>query len=172
MTEFGDPTVLRIVTEDQLPQPSLGQVRIKVIATSVSFSDTLIRRGIYPSVKRKNLPLTPGYDLLGIVDDLGEDVSNVRIGQKVAQITVTGSYSEYICLDAKNLVIVPDGINDEQAISLVLTYTTAYQLLHRIAKIQLEQTILIHGVTGAVGKALTQLGFLKKLKMGSVSLTV
>ena len=102
---------------------------------------------------------------MGIVDDLGEDVSNVKIGQKVAQITVIGSYSEYICLDAKNLVIVPDSINDEQAISLVLTYTTTYQLLHRIAKIQLGQTILIHGVTGAVGKALTQLGFLKNLKI-------
>ncbi|MGC5743975.1 medium chain dehydrogenase/reductase family protein [Chryseobacterium sp. NFX27] len=171
ITEFGTPEVLQIVTRNNLPEPMPGQVRIKVLATSVNFTDTLIRRGIYPSVRKGNLPLTPGYDLVGTVDALGKDVENIKIGQKVAQLTVTGAYTEYICLDAKTLVSVPDGITDEQAISLVLTYVAAYQLLHRLAKVQFGQTIFIHAVGGAVGQALVQLGLLMNLKMyGTASL--
>ncbi|WP_426483200.1 medium chain dehydrogenase/reductase family protein [Chryseobacterium sp. R2ACT005] len=171
ITEFGGPEVLQIVTCNNLPEPMSGQVRIKVLAASVTFTDTLIRRGIYPSVRKGNLPLTPGYDLVGIVDALGEGVENIGIGQRIAQLTVTGAYTEYICLDAETLVPVPDGIRDEQAISLVLTYVAAYQLLHRVAKVQFGQTVFIHAVGGAVGKALVQLGMIMNLKMyGTASL--
>ncbi len=165
ISEFGGREVLKQVEEESLPEPAQGQVRIKVLATSASFTDTLIRRGIYPSVTRKDLPLSPGYDLVGVVDQVGEGVTNVKAGQKVAELTVTGAYSEYLCRNAETLVPVPDQVDNGEAVSLILTYVTAYQMLHRVAKVQKGQTVLIHAAAGAVGKAIPQLGKLLNLKM-------
>lgn len=165
VSEFGGLEVLKLVTEKSLPEPEKGQVRIKVLATSVSFTDTLIRRGIYPSVTKKDLPFSPGYDLIGLVDKLGEGVTHLKVGQKVAELTVTGAYSEYICLNAQTLVPVPNEVSDADAVSLILTYVTAYQMLHRVAKVKKGQTILVHAVSGAVGTAILQLGKLMNLKI-------
>ena len=104
--EFGGPEVLGLETEESLPEPKHGEVRIKVQATSINFTDTLIRRGIYPDVKEKP-PITPGYDMVGIVDKLGAGVTDLTEGQKIAELTVIGAYSEYIVLPAKQLVPVP-----------------------------------------------------------------
>lgn len=164
ITKFGGPEVLKVITESALPEPEKGQVRIKVLCTSAAFTDTLIRRGNYLGVKKKP-PFSPGYDLVGIVDKVGEGVKHLQKGQKVAELTVIGSYTEYICLDAKTLVPVPDGLNDAESVSLILSYLTAYQMLHRSAKIQQGQTILIHACAGAVGTAMLQLGKLLNLKI-------
>lgn len=164
ISEFGGPEVLKKVTEEALPIPKKGQVRIKVTRTSACFTDTLIRRGIYPSVRKKP-PFSPGYDVIGIVDALGEGVENVVVGQKVADLTVIGSYTEYMCLDADSVVPVPDNLDDSEVVSLILTYLTAYQMLHRIAKVKEGQTILIHACSGTVGTALAELGNLLNLKM-------
>lgn len=165
VSEFGGLEVLKLVTEKSLPEPKKGQVRIKVLATSVAFTDTLIRRGIYPSVTKKDLPFSPGYDLIGLVDKLGEGVTHLKAGQKVAELTVIGAYSEYVCLNARTLVPVPNEVNDADAVSLILTYVTAYQMLHRVAKVQKGQTILVHTAAGAVGTAFLQLGKLLNLKI-------
>ncbi len=106
ISSFGGPEVLQKVTEPSVPIPNKGEVRIKVLTTSASYTDTLIRRGIYPAVRNKP-PFSPGYDLVGVVDALGEGVQSLSVGQKVAGLTVIGSYTEYICLDAKDLVSVP-----------------------------------------------------------------
>ena len=164
ITKFGGPEVLKVITESELPEPEKGQVRIKVICTSAAFTDTLIRRGIYLGIKNKP-PFSPGYDLIGIVDKLGEGVTHLKVGQKVAELTVIGSYSEYICLDANTLVPVPDGLNDAESVSLILTYLTAFQMLYRSAKIKNGQTILVHACSGAVGLAMLQLGKLLNLKI-------
>jgi NADPH:quinone reductase-like Zn-dependent oxidoreductase len=155
--EFGGPEVLRVVEESTLPEPAFGEVRIKVLATSAAFTDTMIRKGRYPEVKEKP-PFSPGYDLIGLVDKLGEGVTKFKIGQKVADLTVIGAYTEYICLPESRLTLVPDELDPVEAVSLILTYVTAYQMLHRYAKIQSKQRILIHGAAGAVGTALLQLG--------------
>ena len=164
ITKFGGPEVLKEISEVELPEPTKNQVRIKALYTSACFTDTLIRSGNYLGIKNKP-PFSPGYDLIGIVDKVGENVTHLKIGQKIAELTVIGAYSEYICLDAKTLVPVPDGLNDVESVSLILTYVTAYQMLHRSAKIQHGQTILIHACSGAVGMALLQLGKLLNLKM-------
>lgn len=164
ITEFGGNEVLKEISEPELPEPTKGQVRIKVLCTSAAFTDTLIRRGNYLGVKSKP-PFTPGYDLLGIVDKVGEGVVHLKKGQKVAELTVIGSYTEYLCLEAKSLVPVPDGLNDAESVSLILSYLTAYQMLYRSAKIKPGQSILIHACSGAVGIAMLQLGKLLKLKM-------
>ena len=164
ISKFGEAEVLQKITENKLPKPQKGQVRIKVLTTSVSFTDTLIRRGIYPNVKEKP-PFSPGYDLVGIVDELGEGVNNLTIGQKVADLTIIGAYSEYICLNSNSVVPVPENLDDAETVSLILSYLTAYQMLHRSAKVKNGQTILIHGASGAVGTAMIQLGKLMDLKM-------
>lgn len=164
ITEFGGPTVLKIVEEAALPEPLPGEVRVRVLATSAAFTDTMIRKGLYPDVKEKP-PFSPGYDMVGVVDELGEGVTKVKVGQRVADLTVIGAYSEYICLPESRLVPVPDELDPAEAVSLVLSYVTAYQMLHRAAKIQQGQRILVHGAGGAVGTAMLQLGALFDLEM-------
>lgn len=165
ITEFGDIDVLKYVTENELPKPKTGQVCVKVLATSAAYTDTLIRRGIYPDVPKKMLPLSPGYDMVGVVDKLGNGVNNLKVGQKVAELTVIGAYSEYMILAAEKLTLVPEDVNNAEAVSLILTYVTAYQMLHQVAKVNNGDTILIHGAGGAVGTAFLQLGKLMDLKM-------
>lgn len=162
ITRHGNSEVLKII-EDELPEPKIGEVRIKIIATSVAFTDILIREGLYPGMPP--VPFTPGYDIVGIVDKLGAEVSNINLGQLVIAMTIIGGYAEYIFLPIKELISVPSGIDAIEAVALVLSYVTAYQMLHRVAKIKEGQRILIHGAGGAVGMALLQLGKLANLKM-------
>ncbi|MBC8490722.1 MAG: zinc-binding dehydrogenase [Bacteroidetes bacterium] len=164
ITNFGEPEVMQLIEEKTLPEPKQGEVRIKVLKTSANFTDVMIRKGKYPDVKDKP-PFTPGYDMVGVVDKLGEGSTEFQVGDKVADMTVIGAYAEYICLSEKKLTRVPDNIDSSEAVTLILSYMTAYQMLHRIAKISEGKTILIHGAAGAVGIAMLQLGKLLNLKM-------
>ena len=164
ITRFGGPEVLQIVDEPELPEPGPGEVRVKVLATSASFTDVMIRSGKYPDVKEKP-PFSPGCDMVGVVDKLGEGVTRFQTGQQVADLTVIGSYSEYLCLSESRLTPVPDGLDPAEAVSLLLSYVTAYQMLHRVAKVERGQRILVHGAGGAVGTALVQLGKLLDLEI-------
>ncbi|NPV90174.1 MAG: zinc-binding dehydrogenase [Firmicutes bacterium] len=164
ITGFGGPEVLQVVEETALPEPEPGEVRIKVLAAGAAFTDVMIRKGMYPDVKEKP-PFSPGYDLVGVVDKLGEGMTRFKVGQRVADLTVIGAYSEYLCLPADRLVPVPDGLDASEAVSVILAYVTAYQMLHRIAKVKARQRILIHGAGGAVGTAMLQLGRLLDLEM-------
>jgi NADPH:quinone reductase-like Zn-dependent oxidoreductase len=164
VTEFGGPEVLKVVEEAALPEPGPGEVRVKVLVTSACFTDTMIRKGKYIDLKEKP-PFSPGYDVVGVVDSLGAGVTNLKVGQMVADLTVSGGYSQYICRPESSLVPVPDGLDPAEAVSLVLSYVTAYQMLHRSAKVGRGQSILVHGAGGAVGTAMLQLGKLLDLEM-------
>ena len=164
ITQFGDPDVLELVTESTLPEPERDEVRVRILATSAAFTDTLIRKGIYPGVRKKP-PFSPGYDLVGKVDKTGSKVKDLETGQLVAAMPVIGAYSEYLCVPAKKLVPVPADTDPVTAVSMVLSYLTAYQMLHHKAKIKEGQTILVHGAGGAVGSAVLQLGKLMGLTM-------
>ncbi len=162
ITHHGGPGVLQIVV-DECPEPQVGEVRIRVLATGVAFTDVLVREGLYPGLPK--VPFTPGYEIVGIVDQLGPEVEDLKTGQRVVALTVVGGYSEFICVPAAECVLVPDGVDSAEAVSLVLQYVTAYQLLHRIAKVQAGNRILIHGAAGGVGTALLELGHLIDLQM-------
>lgn len=164
ITEFGGPEVLQIIDEDSLPEPGAGEVRVKVQATSACFTDTMVRKGIYYGLKKKP-PFPPGYDLVGVVDRMGEGVTGFEIGQSVADLTVWGAYTEYICRPADSLIPVPNGLDPGEVVSLVLSYVTAYQMLHRSAAVENGQSVLVHSAGGAVGTALLQLGRLADLEM-------
>jgi len=164
ISKYGPPEVLQVIEEQSLPEPRSEEVRVKVLVTSAAFTDTLLRKGMYPEVRKKP-PLTPGYDMVGIVDRCGEGVTSLKTGQRVAAMTVYGAYTEYMCLPQESLTPVPEGLDSAEVVSLILTYMTAYQMLHRSAKVHSGQTLLVHGAGGAVGTALLQLGKLLDLKM-------
>ena len=161
ITHFGGPEVLAL-EDAPVPQPAAGEARLKVLATTASFTDTMIRSGNYPAVREKP-PFSPGYDLVGKVDALGPGVTDLKIGQRVADLTVFGANQQVVCRPADGLVPVPDALGDAEAVSLILSYMTAYQMLKRVAKVKAGQRILVHAAGGAVGMALCQLGQLMEL---------
>jgi NADPH:quinone reductase-like Zn-dependent oxidoreductase len=163
--KFGGPENL-LLAEDELLEPRANEVRVKVLAAGVSFADTLMRQGIHPeSWNLGRPPFTPGWDVVGVIDKLGDQVSTWQTGQMVAALPIVGGYSEHILVSSDELVPVPTGLDHAEAVSLVLNYTTAYQMLHRCAHIQLGETILINGgAAGGVGTSLLQLGKLANLK--------
>jgi NADPH2:quinone reductase len=167
VTHYGGPDALQVV-EDECPEPKRGEVRVRVLAAGVALPDLMMREGIHPETPP--LPFTPGWDLVGVVDRLGNRVSGIEAGQIVAALPISGAYAEFVCLPQRELVPVPSGLDAAEAVSLVLNYITAYQMLHRSAKVRPGQRVLIHGAAGGVGTALLQLGRLAGLEMyGSCS---
>jgi NADPH:quinone reductase-like Zn-dependent oxidoreductase len=156
----GGPEVLHVV-EDELAAPGTGQARVKILAADVSFSDVNLRRGRYPGAPRP--PFTPGYAMVGVVDQLGPEAADLAVGQAVAALTFTGSYSQYLSLPAQDLVPVPAAVDPAEAVCLVLNYVAAYQMLHRIAHVARGERILVHGAAGGVGTAFLELGSLAGL---------
>jgi len=162
VTHYGGPDALQMI-EEECPEPKHGEVRVRVLAAGVSLPDLMMREGIHPETPP--LPFTPGWDLIGIVDRLGNDVSGIEPGQIVAALPIRGAYAEFVCLPRRELVPVPSGLDPLEAVSLILNYVTAYQMLHRSAKVRVGQRVLIHGAAGGVGTALLQLGHLIGLEM-------
>ncbi len=163
ITRTGAPEVLRI-TEDDLPEPGPGQCRVKVLAAGVSYADIMMRKGMYP-LPMPPTPFSPGSDMVGIVDELGEGSSAFKVGQTVAALTRIGGYAEYICLPEAELFAVPEGLDAAEAVCLPGNYVAAYQMLHRFAQVRTGERVLIHGAAGGVGTALVQLGALAELVM-------
>ncbi len=162
VTHYGGPDALRVV-EEECPEPEDGEVRVRVLAAGVALPDILAREGIHPETPP--VPFTPGWDLVGVVDRLGDGVSGIEPGQIIAAMPIHGAYAEFVCLPQHELVPVPSGLDEAEVVSLVLNYITAYQMLHRSAKVRPGQLALIHGAAGGVGSALLQLGRLVGLEM-------
>jgi NADPH2:quinone reductase len=168
VTHYGGPDALRVV-EEECPEPKDGEVRVRVLAAGVSLPDVMAREGVHPETPP--VPFTPGWDLVGVVDRLGGGISGIESGQTVAALPIHGAYAEFVCLPQRELVPVPPGLDPAEAVSLVLNYITAYQMLHRSARLRPGQRVLIHGAAGGVGTALLQLGRLAGLEMyGTCSL--
>jgi len=162
VTHYGGPDALQVV-EEECPEPKADEARVRVLAAGVSLPDLMMREGIHPETPR--VPFTPGWDLVGVVERLDASVSGVEPGQMVAALPISGAYAEFVCLPQRELVPVPPGLDAAEAVSLVLNYVTAYQMLHRTAKVRPGQHALIHGAAGGVGSALLQLGRLAGLEM-------
>jgi NADPH2:quinone reductase len=162
VTHYGGPDVVEVL-EEECPEPKAGEVRVRVLAAGVSLPDVMAREGVHPETPLP--PFTPGWDLVGVVDRLGDGVTGIDPGQRVAAMPIHGAYAEYVCLPQSELVPVPDGVDPAEAVSLVLNYVTAYQMLHRLARVRRDQRVLIHGAAGGVGTALLQLGRVVGLTM-------
>src|SRR5262245_710734 len=145
---------LELVEED-LPNPRPGEVRVRILAAGVSLPDIMMREGIHPEARRP--PFTPGWDVVGVVDAVGEGVGAVPLGATVAAMPIVGGYAESICLPETELVRVPPRLDSAEAVCLLLNYVTAYQMLHRSAQARPGETALVHGAAGGVGTAMLQL---------------
>lgn len=164
LTRFGDADCLKVV-DIPLPEPGAGEVRVRVLASSLNYTDVLIRKHLYPQTATRHVPFVMGYDVVGEIDRLGEGVVGFRVGNRVADMTVTGSNADYRILRSDDLTLVPPEVDPAEAATLILSWTTAYQMLHRSARVQRGQRILIHGAAGAVGQAQIQLGKLAGFEM-------
>jgi NADPH2:quinone reductase len=160
--QYGGPEVITVIEED-VPTPNAGEVLVKVLAAGVSLPDVLAREGVHPETPR--VPYTPGWDLVGTVDRLGEGVTGFEPGQNVAAMPIHGCYAQYVCVSQRKLVPVPVGLDAAEAVAVVLNYITAYQMLHRSAKARPGQRMLIHGASGGVGSAMLQLAKLAGIEM-------
>jgi NADPH:quinone reductase-like Zn-dependent oxidoreductase len=153
------------VIDAPMPTAGRGEVRIRVLASSVNYTEVLIRRHLYPQTARLRPPFVLGYDVVGEIDQLGDGVRGFQVGDRVADMTVVGSNADYRTLEAHRVVRVPAGLDAAEAATLILSWTTAYQLLHRSARVQRDQRALVHGAGGAVGQALLVLGGLAGLQV-------
>lgn len=162
VTHYGGPEVITIIEED-IPIPTAGELRVKVLAAGVSLPDVLAREGVHPETPP--VPYTPGWDLVGSVDQLGPSVMDLQLGETVAAMPIHGCYAQYVCVRQGEVVPVPKGLDAAEAVAVVLNYSTAYQMLHRSAKAQRGQRMLIHGASGGVGSAMLQLAKLAGVEM-------
>jgi len=156
IARFGGPEVLQLTSESVIPEPSPGEVRIKVLAAGTGFTDTMIRRGRYPDFKAPR-PFTPGYEIVGVVEKVGSGVTAPLEGQMVADLCVVGGYAQYAIRPARFLVPVPDGIDPAEAVCIPLAYLTAYQMLTRYRNLPRDALVLVIGGSGTVGTALLDL---------------
>jgi NADPH2:quinone reductase len=152
VSNTGGPEVLELV-ELPVPKPPAGKVLVKIHAAGVNFIDTYLREGRYPVA----LPFVPGQEAAGTVVALGEGVSGFAAGDRVAWNGTHGTYAEFACAPAADLLKIPDGMGFEQAAAVLLQGLTAHYLSHDTHAIQAGEMVLIHAGAGGVGLLLTQM---------------
>ncbi len=170
-TRTGPLEVLQVVENELLP-PGKGKVRIKVLAAAVSRPDVTVRAGqsLYSGTPLgQKVPFVPGYAIVGDVDACGEGVTQAAVGDRVGVLTVVGGYSEVVYWRSDRLIPMPTTVDPAEAVTLVLNYLVAYQALHRAAKVQAGEKVLIIGASGGIGTALLQLGRLAGLTMYGIA---
>jgi len=155
MPHEGGAEVLAVGRRAPLRGPEAGEVIVRVEAAGVSFAEVQMLKGRY--FNQPEFPFVPGYDLVGIVEEVGEGVDGGLIGQRVAALTETGAWADRVVVDANNLAPVPAGLDPAEAVAVVTNGVTAWQMLHRAARVRAGQTVLVHGASGGVGTLLVQL---------------
>ncbi|XP_070774783.1 quinone oxidoreductase isoform X1 [Enoplosus armatus] len=164
VSEFGAPSVLRLSSDVAVPQPGLRQVLIRVHACGVNPVETYIRAGTY--ARKPALPYTPGMDVAGVVDTVGEGVTAVKAGDRVfTTATESGGYAEYTVAADDCVHKLPDALDFAQGAAIGIPYFTAYRALVHKAHAKAGETVLIHGASGGVGVAACQLSRALGLKV-------
>ncbi|MFI1384290.1 medium chain dehydrogenase/reductase family protein [Embleya sp. NPDC020886] len=137
------------------PEPAAGEVLVAVEASGISFAEQQMRRGKY--YDQPAFPFVPGYDLVGTVVRVGPGGDAALVGRRFAALTKVGGWASLVALPVAALVEVPEGIDPAEAETVVVNGITAWQMLHRIARVRRGQTVLVHGANGGVGSTLVQL---------------
>ena len=160
---FGGPDALKVI-EDRVPRPGPGEVRVRVLAAGVSFTDAQLRAGTYlPGAPKP--PFTPGYELVGVVEALAPDCARLRVGDRIGALTVWGADAERVCVPESGAVDVPEDLDPAEVLSLLFPYMTAYQVIHRTAQAKRGETVLVHGAAGRVGVAALELAAVAGLRV-------
>ncbi len=137
------------------PTPGNGEVRIKVAYAGINFADLLMRMGFYQP--RPPFPFTPGYEVSGVIDELGEGVSEFEVGQRVVAAMRNGGQASFVVSSLERVIPLPDDISLQAAASTPVTYMTAHHMLHHLGHLRPEDKVLVHGGAGGVGTAALQL---------------
>jgi NADPH:quinone reductase-like Zn-dependent oxidoreductase len=153
---FGHSDVLQL---NQMDQPTIqeNEVLVKIAATTINPLEMKIREGYLQQVMPITFPYTPGSDVSGIVEAVGNKVSRIKIGDKVYATNYGGTYAEYISLNEDQAAIIPSNITLNEAAALAIPLTTAYTLLVEAGQLQEGQKVLIHGASGGVGSIMVQM---------------
>ncbi|MDR7277348.1 medium chain dehydrogenase/reductase family protein [Catenuloplanes atrovinosus] len=138
-----------------MPEPAAGHALLRMDATGVSFAEQQMRRGKY--YDQPAFPFVPGYDVVGTVVAVGEGVDPAMVGRRYAAITKTGAWASHLRVHAGDLVAIPNGVDPAAAETVVVNGVTAWQMLHRVAKVRRGGTIVVLGANGGVGSTLAQL---------------
>jgi NADPH:quinone reductase len=154
ITRPGGPEVLQLV-EFPIADPGPGELRVAVNAAGVGATDLTMLAGDYMFAPK--IPFVGGYEIAGVVEAIGADVTGFKVGQRVAALTVHGGFAERLVRGAEHFVPIPDEVGDVEAVAAILNYVTAWQMIHRVADVRSGQTALVTGAAGGVGTALLQL---------------
>lgn len=154
LTKAGSPNSIAI-QEMEMPQPKEGEIRIKVAFAGINFADLLMRLGLYKP--RPDYPFTPGYEMSGIVDAIGQGVEGFSLGQRVVAAMPNGGQASHTIVASKRALILPEEVTLETAASIPVTYLTAHHMLHYLGHLKKGDSVLIHGGAGGVGTAALQL---------------
>jgi NADPH:quinone reductase-like Zn-dependent oxidoreductase len=154
VTKPGGPGALTCI-ELPVEEPRAGQLRVRVRAAGVGATDLMVMAGTYRYAPK--LPLAPGYEIAGVIDAIGPGVTGFALGQRVAALTVYGGFAEMVVREAEHFLPIPDGVSDVQAAAAILNYVTAWQMIHRVARVSSGQTVLVTGAAGGVGTAALQI---------------
>jgi NADPH:quinone reductase-like Zn-dependent oxidoreductase len=154
ITKFGGPEVLA-VREAPDPRPTAGEVRLRVHAAGLNFAEVMARQGLYPDAPKP--PCVVGYEVSGVVDELGADVDGPAVGTRVVALVRFGGHADSVCVPVRQVLAIPDEMTFEAAAALPVNYLTAYHMLFRVAYLRPGMRVLVHMAAGGVGIAVLQL---------------
>ncbi len=143
------------VVELPVEAPGPGQLRVRVRAAGVGSTDLIMLTRNYPYAPK--IPFVLGYEVAGVVEAIGAGVTGFELGERVAALTVYGAFAELLVREAEHFLPIPDAVSDRDAAAVILNYVTAWQMIHRVAKVQANRTALVTGAAGGVGTAALQL---------------
>ena len=158
LTEHGEPEDVLELTEVASPAPGPGQILVRVLAAAANFPDVLLCRGTYQV--KVPFPFTPGVELCGEIVEVGPGVTEFAAGQRVIGDTALpyGAFAEYAVMDASAALPAPPALDDAEAAPFYVTYETCWLGLHRRARLQPGETLLVHAAAGGVGTGAIQVG--------------
>uniref|UniRef100_UPI00398E9B97 synaptic vesicle membrane protein VAT-1 homolog n=1 Tax=Pristiophorus japonicus TaxID=55135 RepID=UPI00398E9B97 len=156
LTGFGGYDKLKVEVKKGVPAPKSGEILVRVKACGLNFADLLVRQGLYER-STASPPLVPGRECSGVVEVIGDDVTNRKVGDNVIVMNREGLWAELVVIPVNHTFLIPEGMSFEEAAVIPVNYVTAYMMIHDIANLQPNQSILIHMAAGGVGIAATQL---------------
>lgn len=161
-TEKGGPEVLAWQEQENEPIPA-GYLGIKVEASGVLLADVLWQMGLTPVGPKP--PFTPGYDVVGVIQEIGEGLPGFEVGQRAAAMIQYGGYTEYAVVPAEKVVLLPDGLDPVKAAAATTSYLTAYYLINSEGKLKAGDVLLVHGAAGGTGSAVVEMASLLGIRV-------
>lgn len=154
ISKFGSYDVLEL-KEKTKNNPKANEVSISVKACGINFADILMRVGLYPDAPK--LPFSPGYEVSGVIERIGSEVTNFNVGDRVVAVTYFGGYTTYAVAESSKTRLIPDNMTFIEAAAIPVNFLTAYISLNEMARIRRGDHVLIHGASGGVGLAAVQM---------------